>query len=494
MVGQPNQPIGDGDTEYIIRILVNYATDLAGNTLDLSQTGGVNYTYFLSEVKAIQENNTYTLLHDDSLNLTIPPNALGGQPAKIKAYTHFYHELLPEPLWYEYGQIGFVQAFHLELAEGTIVNPINIQVSYDPSKVEAGYEESPRLYRKVPEGWGLIPGTKGPGDLITYDTTELGDFAVLWGYPYGDLNPYMTDGLVDIVDVLVVLQYTNGRPIYPDPSLTMSIDSYMALKVGDVNGNGVVNMADALEIARYITRGIPFTVLESPGPSLRALYSSDFAHKAFLSSEFLDNRVSVILDDTTDVFTAAIELMYNPRLLKISEVSKTSLTSDSLMDYNDRNPGKLCLALVNASPLNGAGSLADIQFELMPGVSKTAALDSIKLTKVELNAGFIKTTLGKLPQKLALLQNYPNPFNPETWIPYELNQTADVEIRIYNINGQVVRRLPLGRQSSGSYITRDKAVYWDGANDRGEKVSSGVYFYQLKAGEKSLVRKMVIMK
>jgi flagellar hook assembly protein FlgD len=52
----------------------------------------------------------------------------------------------------------------------------------------------------------------------------------------------------------------------------------------------------------------------------------------------------------------------------------------------------------------------------------------------------------------------------------------------------------MGQQSPGSYITKDKAVYWDGANDKGEKVSSGVYFYQLEVGRKNLVRKMVIMK
>jgi hypothetical protein len=226
----------------------------------------------------------------------------------------------------------------------------------------------------------------------------------------------------------------------------------------------------------------------------RLIHSSSVTHKAFLSVDVASNRVSVILDDATDVFAADIELTYDSRLLKISEVSKTSLTSDSSMGYNDGNGGRLRSILVNGLPLNGAGSLVDVQFDLMPEANSTAAFDSIKLTRVELNGGLVKTTLGKFPQKLALLQNYPNPFNPETWIPYELNHTADVEIRIYNLSGRVVRRLSLGQQLPGSYITKDDAAYWDGTNDKGEKVSSGVYFYQLKVGRENLVRKMVIIK
>jgi hypothetical protein len=201
-----------------------------------------------------------------------------------------------------------------------------------------------------------------------------------------------------------------------------------------------------------------------------------------------------MLDEATDVFTADVELVYDERLLKISDISKTSLTSGSVMEYSDKNLGKLHLALVNGLPLSGAGSLADIQFELMPGVKSADAFESIKLTKVELNSGFTKTTLGKLPERLTLLQNYPNPFNPETWIPFELDQATDVEVRIYNVNGQIVRRLALGHRLPGSYITKGKAIHWNGLNENGEKVSSGIYFYQLKAGEESLVKRMVIVK
>ena len=98
------------------------------------------------------------------------------------------------------------------------------------------------------------------------------------------------------------------------------------------------------------------------------------------------------------------------------------------------------------------------------------------------------------PQETALLPNYPNPFNPETWIPYRLAEDAAVTLTIYDATGVMVRRLDLGHQSAGFYESRSAAIYWDGRNDFGEGVASGVYFYHLSAGDYSATRKMLIVK
>ena len=79
----------------------------------------------------------------------------------------------------------------------------------------------------------------------------------------------------------------------------------------------------------------------------------------------------------------------------------------------------------------------------------------------------------------ALLPNYPNPFNPETWIPYQLREAANLQINIYSAEGILIRRLSLGYQPSGYYITRHRAAHWDGKNENGEGVASGIYFYEL---------------
>ncbi|MBI1928172.1 T9SS type A sorting domain-containing protein [Candidatus Poribacteria bacterium] len=98
------------------------------------------------------------------------------------------------------------------------------------------------------------------------------------------------------------------------------------------------------------------------------------------------------------------------------------------------------------------------------------------------------------PEASGLFQNYPNPFNPETWIPYQLAQPADVKIQIYDAAGRLVRTLDLGDRAAGFYMARADAAYWDGRNETGERVSSGVYFYHLQSDRFSAVRRMVIIK
>ena len=117
-------------------------------------------------------------------------------------------------------------------------------------------------------------------------------------------------------------------------------------------------------------------------------------------------------------------------------------------------------------------------------------LDGIRnaVVKVQLRLGDI------IPEKSALLQNYPNPFNPETWIPFHLKGEASVSIRIFNLSGQLIKTLDLGHTDAGVYVSRTKAAYWDGKNEAGEEVSSGIYFYSITAGDFSATKKMIIRK
>ena len=99
-----------------------------------------------------------------------------------------------------------------------------------------------------------------------------------------------------------------------------------------------------------------------------------------------------------------------------------------------------------------------------------------------------------IPEKNRLLANYPNPFNPETWIPYHLAKSAEVTVHIYAINGTLIRTLALGHKSAGIYEHRNRAAYWDGKNNIGESVASGVYLYTLTADEFTATRKLLIQK
>jgi len=154
------------------------------------------------------------------------------------------------------------------------------------------------------------------------------------------------------------------------------------------------------------------------------------------------------------------------RIRDVSPIGKlTELTSLRLAG----NP------IEDVGPLANLRNLEDVDIEIPPAAPS--------------HAGFAPP-----PEVTQLLGNYPNPFNPETWIPYELATDTDVRITIYNTQGVVIRTLELGHQAAGYYTSRSRAAYWDGRNEVGEKVASGVYFYTLTAGEFTATRKMLIRK
>jgi dipeptidyl aminopeptidase/acylaminoacyl peptidase len=93
-----------------------------------------------------------------------------------------------------------------------------------------------------------------------------------------------------------------------------------------------------------------------------------------------------------------------------------------------------------------------------------------------------------------LHRNFPNPFNPETWVPFELEEAADVTLVFYDAGGRTIRRLELGNRAAGEYTTRGTAAYWDGRDVHGEPVGSGVYFVELRAGSYRQTRRLLVRK
>ena len=152
-------------------------------------------------------------------------------------------------------------------------------------------------------------------------------------------------------------------------------------------------------------------------------------------------------------------------------------------------------SIVNGSEVSGGGDIVRLVFRVLRDFEDNArfeiaeglVFDPSQLAN-PLTGGVldIQTT----PTEFALLQNFPNPFNPDTTIGYELAESADVTLQIYNVVGQVVRTLVAAEpQSVGRYQVR-----WDGMDDRGTPVSSGIYFYQISAGKFQDVRKLMLLK
>ncbi len=141
-------------------------------------------------------------------------------------------------------------------------------------------------------------------------------------------------------------------------------------------------------------------------------------------------------------------------------------------------------------------SLSEIEIALLQSFLENIEEMSGYNTQKTLTIRFLKELLKdyKVPLKTRLYANYPNPFNPETWIPYQLDRDSEVTVRIYNTKGTLIRTLFTGHQVSGYYLSRHKAAYWDGRNENGEIVSSGVYFYELETPSFKKTKKLVLIK
>ncbi|MDE0401379.1 MAG: T9SS type A sorting domain-containing protein [Candidatus Poribacteria bacterium] len=131
-----------------------------------------------------------------------------------------------------------------------------------------------------------------------------------------------------------------------------------------------------------------------------------------------------------------------------------------------------------------------------PGGNAELQTLAFKVTPEDLANAVLSVNLDGIgqPTQNQLLQNYPNPFNPETWIPYQLSEDTSVSVSIYDTTGQLVRTLSLGFQAAGFYNSQGRAAYWDGRNALGERVASGIYFYQLTTPSFQQTRRLVIVK
>lgn len=147
--------------------------------------------------------------------------------------------------------------------------------------------------------------------------------------------------------------------------------------------------------------------------------------------------------------------------------------------------------------VNGDG-IVDIQDFIIVRTENGAELDTNGdgvvdiLDIVYLLNGSLLSPMAPLASDLGI--SYPNPCNPEAWIPFKLADGADVSVKIFNSRGQLVKNIDLGYRNPGIYVAKSSSAYWDGMNENGEKVPSGIYFYNIKAGNFTATKKMIVLK
>ena len=258
-----------------------------------------------------------------------------------------------------------------------------------------------------------------------------------WGL-YGDLIPLGTQAWATVTLNLQAESVPAGSRVLfsvPNAPSAASIRGNVVSLESDVNGDGQVNTADLMLVSEYLGQLAP----EMPPVDINN-----------------DGTVTI-----ADLVQVAQHLHLSPiRAAPALSGASSGLTYETVE------------AWIDTARAENDGSLVFRQ-----GIANLEAL-----------------LLLLVPAETVLLANYPNPFNPETWIPYHLAAPAKVALTIYAVDGKVVRHLDLGHQVAGFYQSKSRAAYWDGRNNVGERVASGIYFYTLTTGDFRATKKMLIIK
>jgi len=236
----------------------------------------------------------------------------------------------------------------------------------------------------------------------------------------------------------------------------------------------IVNLLESKEVS------FTGTVWSNAPSSISASPSKKDSHWAFV--------VVGLISTEPDLKEPLSELRVTVKNQRTNQLSQCTITDDFefATAFVDMSRKSVVRAgdMLEITVRNNRGQLVSV-----PVVQEVSKVDLTKATFVaNLRLGEV------IPSQSQLFQNYPNPFNPETWIPFQLAESAEVTIRIYNVAGQLVRMLNLGQKTAGRYLDKTRAVYWDGRNELREKVSSGVYVYSIEAGNFRATKKLVVAK
>ncbi|MAF11498.1 hypothetical protein CMK11_13695 [Candidatus Poribacteria bacterium] len=371
--------------------------------------------------------------------------------------------------------------------------------------------------------------TRGQTSSLTLVTVELNEgqapstpvsglFTVL-NLLYGDVTGNGKAGAYDAAWVLqFVVDYATGSTRqFPVETQTPAwagqpLPPEDAWEVADVDDSGApqaepadIMAIDASLILQHEVGLITAFAAETAGaaaPRLLALTGS-YGLSGDATSSRPSARFTVTLDASAVADLRACELVldFDRSLLKPVDVSlRHAMSGDGTrraLLVHRAGDGQVSVAFAAARPIEDADAILDITFKASQDIWKVRE-SAIRASHLRLNGSRIETDFA-FPFRIEpfanrLMANYPNPFNPETWIPFELADAADVTIRIYGLGGDLVRRLELGSRPIGEHVGREDAAYWDGKNARGEAVASGVYAYELAAGDYHAVRRMVVMK
>ena len=308
-------------------------------------------------------------------------------------------------------------------------------------------------------------------------STQNGKLKIVSACVKGDVNG---DGAIKSNDVILALRISAGL---------MQADQTQFC-AADFNDDGAVKSNDAILILRK-SAGMAPAIKENISIDTVKLFINDA-----YGSQGKAVNMPIMIDNPGMLGGGDIAIVYDSSVLRARYVTSSS---GVILASNISNEGQIRLSFTNTEKLTG-DNIAKIEFEVLVDSESPIKINKAELYDYDgrtLNSKWLdgKFRSYNIPaEKTSLLQNYPNPFNPETWIPYQLKESNEVKIVIYDVSGRKIRSLDLGYRNAGIYTTPDRSAYWDGKNESGETVTSGVYFYTIQAGSFTDTRKMIIKK
>lgn len=304
--------------------------------------------------------------------------------------------------------------------------------------------------------------------IIASDGTDADTAATVVTVNYqfnkGDVNK---TGTVTSADATPILEYVVGK-------ITLTADQ---LYYADVNSDGVVGALDAAWVLYYAVNG-------SWPTSAKAIAASGALEFGQFGSENGEFTLPIKLAKTNGVLSVYTEVQLGNGV-EFKGVS-SRLPEGWVTSSNFEN-GVLKLAMAGIEPLR-EGAIAVVNLALVNKEAVVTVEGNAKLNDY-VDSPLQSVKVREIPTEFALSQNFPNPFNPTTSIKYSIAQNANVQLVVYNMLGQVVKTLVNGEQEAGYYT-----IQWNGTNDFGGKVASGIYIYRIVAGDFTKTIKMNFLK
>ena len=418
----------------------------------------------LLATRVSESTNQFTIdaLHYDENSLEI----LGEAPDDISELSWVtIHDLLNrEEELIEY-RVYEVAADELDTLVATVVTDTFATVTASPNYLEHCYNVKAFWYTGDPSDGGY-------GQLESIAS----NLACTIPYKFGDAD---FDNDVDITDVLAVVDFI----------LEEDVPTEDQIRNCDVNSDEEINIADVVMMVDIIFGGTGRIVGVDAGEIAYIDLKTDFK-KSLLTFEIEYNG---------PVRGIEFELKFDPTMVNVMPPSLLNFQENVMISYTEKEPGILKVLAADLQgghieatdnsymsiPVEFMGNERENSFVTLDGIKLAGADGSLINTVSRTNSSEVKV----IPGAFALHQNFPNPFNPSTEIRFDLPEAGNVSLAIYNLMGQKIRTLSSDNMTPGYH-----AIIWDGTNDIGSQVATGMYFYSIQSNEFQATKKMLFLK